>query len=453
MTGTSAIDRMIGRSPLWLLFFLTFAVNIYFVSPGVGGVPYRFVLSLVVLAGLFLLATRQTMNALSRGKAVLLVILYLGVVGFVLAAVRDGLGDAAKILVANHVQAVVIFIATVTGTLLIGRRSMTTAFVAAVLISSLFALLQAVGIRAASDIRDHLGTFYFQDARDVDAMEDRFAGLSYSAIFLGNQLCLAFAVLVCGTVARMQRTRRTVGASMPTLREWMVVIAAALLVFVVSLVEGNRSPILGVVVFFAFAITTRDRRLLFVVVPAVLAVLFFSGPIKDLLAQSGLRAMSTGDKSELARNPLMIYGWRLFMAHPLGYGITFDSKLLVHAVNIGDLSANANLNGLTDLFEDRDLHNYWLAMLNMYGLFLLPAAYFVIRGMIRYWQISLAFVPYMVHVTFHNGAPLINDYMFWVPLGIFVGSIKMPAAAGQRIAALAGQRARPSRLRQAPLRA
>jgi len=452
MTGTNTFDRMIERSPLWLLFFVIFAVNIYFVSPGVGGVPIRFLFSLVVLIGLFLCASRFVMLALSRGKAILLIIAYLGIVGFALAAVRDGLGDAAKALVTQHVQAAVLFIASVTGTLMIGRRSMTAAFVFAVALSALFALLQAAGLQAATGVRDYLGTFYFQDAKDVDVMADRYPGLSYSAIFLGNQLCLAFAVIVCGTMARMTSARRAVGASMPTLRQWMIVGAAVVMVFVVSLVQGNRSPILGLVVFFAFVVAARDRRLLFVVVPVVVAVRFFSAPIKDLLVQSGLRAMSSGDKSELARNPLLIYGWRLFMAHPIGYGITFDSKMLVHTVSVGDLSADANMNGLNDLFEDRDLHNYWLSMLNMYGVFLFPVIYLLVRAMTRYWQITLAFVPYMVHVTFHNGAPLVNDYMFWVPLGIVVGSIKMPSVANRRVVSVVRRKAGPGRLHQTAVR-
>ena len=99
---------------------------------------------------------------------------------------------------------------------------------------------------AAYEARNFLGSFqpvapegrlaYF-------GMEGRARGLSYTPVILGTQLCLMFAAIF-GFLLREH------GASIFTRLDPRVLLIAAI-VSLVSVASGNRSPLLGVVIFLA----------------------------------------------------------------------------------------------------------------------------------------------------------------------------------------------------------
>jgi hypothetical protein len=380
--------------------------------------PIRFIYASLLLAFLFVLSNRDGVRALSAARSVLILIGYLGFVGFFLGSFQGGAGESASLLIANHVQAVVLLLVSMIGTMLLGQRAMTIALALAVALSLFVSLLQSAGFQPASDIRNYLGTFYFQKESDANLMDGRFPGLSYSSIVIANQACLTFALLTYGAFNNFGRPERPYGRAAAATRRWLMIGLWSAILFAVSLVQGNRSPILGLAAFACLVVSARRPALLMLAVP-ILAGLYYSiDPIREMMSGAGYRVAETGDKSEMARSPLLIYGWRLFLNNPWGYGLTFDSKILSQTVQTGDLAAQLSAARLSGIFEDRDLHNYWVTILNIYGIFIAPVLLFVIAVIIRFWLITLMFLPYFVHITFHNAAPLNGDYMFWVAIGI-----------------------------------
>ncbi|MEG3174056.1 hypothetical protein U1708_17750 [Sphingomonas sp. ZB1N12] len=424
------------RNLLSFIFFLAFAGNMFFVSPGVGGVPFRFIAIIILLAGLTAFAAQEVVRAFVSAKAALGVIAYLAVAGMLISIFRDQGRPAAVMIISVHLQAVVLLLTIATGTRIIGPRAMISAFAAAVLISAFFSLMQWLGVPGAFDVRAVLGNVYV-DAGDTSVAENRAPGLSYSAILLAEQACLLFSAGMYYSFSKYDGQRNP---------RWKSIAGWSALLFAVCMVGGNRSPILGLALFIVVAVSTRNPVLFLITIPTVFALYLLSDPILHALSSSGLRIGETGDKSSLARVPLLQYGWRLFLNNPFGYGLTYDSKVLTNTVQTGDLMAFLSKNLLGDILTRLDIHNNWLITLNIYGIYLLPVIGYCIYLLLSKPRMVMLFVPYMVHITVHNAGPFYGDYVFWMTMGIIVGAASL---AGSRREAFSRANYEPSRTQPA----
>lgn len=439
--SSSSTDKTI----IWWLVFTAFAANVYFVSPNLAGIPIRFFYSIFLIYVFLVISPEKFRKSLLISRSILITIAYLGALG-VLLSVHNGKTDSLfSIFVADYVQPMVMMFIAVNATLLIGARATASAFILVIIISCFFSVLQVAGFGPANEIRSYLGEFFIEDIIDEQLLGSRGPGLSYNVIVLGNQICLAFAVFVFVTISDNKDLINKRAKLQNIVKDYSRIIYASLLFALVCAAEGNRSPLLGLAIFFCFLFSAGNRRWLIVGIALVVAGYFFIGPVRDALTESGLRVASSGDKSELARYPLAMYGFRLFEANPLGYGATFESKELVSMVRTGDLVVNSW--GLGNIFANRELHNAWITALDKYGIFFFPVVIFALKNMARYWTCVIGFIPYLVHISFHNAAPLENDYMFWVPLGVVVAVTVTKEKAKERharVLALANARSRGS---------
>lgn len=403
------------RILLSLIFFVAFAANIFFVSPGVAGVPFRFILMIALLLGLATFASTHLVKAAISVRAALAVIAYLAVAGMGISIVRGQAAESVVELISVHLQAAVLLLTIATGTRIIGPKAMILAFAAAVLISSLFSVMQWLGVPGAFDARALLGNVYV-DASDTSVVENRAPGLSYSTIFLAQQTCLLFAVGMYYSFSKFDSQRKL---------RWKAIIGWSVLLFCICMVGGNRSPILGLALFLAVVVSTRNPAMFLIAIPAVFLLYFLSGPILEMLASSGLRIGETGDKSSMARGPLLQYGWRLFLNNPFGYGLSFDSKVLVNTVQTSDLMSFLSANLLGNILTRLDMHNNWLITLNIYGIFLMPLLIYFLYLAANLTRSIILFLPYLVHITVHNAGPFNGDYVFWMTLGIVLGAASL----------------------------
>jgi hypothetical protein len=114
---------------------------------------------------------------------------------------------------------------------------------------------------------------------------------------------------------------------------------------------------------------------------------------------------------------LFTYGILLFMDNPLGYGYAFTPT--DHWTRFWQyLAYDANPTGVTVA----DLHNYPLSMLNTYGLGIVLTTPLVIALMKRAQRSVIFFIPYIVHIMFHNSGPFWNDIPFWFVIGALSAS-------------------------------
>ncbi len=191
------------------------------------------------------------------------------------------------------------------------------------------------------------------------AMGGRARGLSYTPVILGTQLCLLFATLF-GFLLHKH------GASIFTRLNSRVLLIAAV-VSLVSVASGNRSPLLGFIIFFAVYAWLIKPKL-----PALLLTLFalivvpFADQIFLMLEQFGLRVGSTQDSSAVSRNVLQVYGILLFLGQPFGYGLDFNS--VDHADQYRSILSGFEY---ADRIAKVALHNYFLMILNKYGALIL----------------------------------------------------------------------------------
>jgi hypothetical protein len=398
---------------LSIVFFAAFCANLFLVSPGVGGVPFRFIAMVGLLLFLTLLSFKAVARSLVTVRPGLLVIGYFAAVGMAISAIRGESGGALVELISTHVQAAVLLVTVAAGTRIIGARSMLWAFGLAVSLTALVSLLQWAGVRQAFDIRSLLGNVYV-DVTDTALNDDRAPGLSYSTILLAQQLTLLFAAALYYNFTKKVGVRKL---------EWRHIILWSAALFFMCMITGNRSPILGLALFIAVMVSTRNAALFIITVPLAIGFYFLLDPLIELLGNTGLRIGETGDKSSLARSPLLQYGWRLFLNNPLGYGLTFDSKTLASTVQTADLTSYlANVRLGVGLLSRLDVHNSWLITLNVYGIFAVPVVgYCLYLGITKFRAVTL-FLPYLIHISVHNAGPFVQDYMFWATLGLVLGT-------------------------------
>jgi hypothetical protein len=183
---------------------------------------------------------------------------------------------------------------------------------------------------------------------------------------------------------------------------------------VASIICATRSPILGGAIFLVVYAAGRPRHWLWPILFVGGAFAYFFGEtVIEFFQAVQPRVVRTDDGSATAREALFSYGAILFFGNPLGYGFAFNPN--DHFAQYWQqLSTLSN----PDSVKTAELHNYILNMLNVYGVGLILVAPLIYRCLVRAGANILFFIPYIVHIMFHNSGPFWNDLLFWIAVSI-----------------------------------
>lgn len=404
----------LGRTPKDYLYFINLALfaitillSIALVKFGIPGLPLRAFTAILILA-ITLAASPWIVGQSLRsvGPA-------LGIVGFcallgLLSSVLNGapLDQIARQLLEIHFQACV--------SLLVGACLVRTCGPASVVfvmgfcigLSSAVALLQFVGVGAAWDLRS-----FFQRIQPIEIDQDsvfltlrlRAMGISYSPVHLGTQISLVFA----GFFSAVLYYSRGGALHKFDNRVFIGVFVGSIF----AIISGNRSPILGFIAFLVGYLFIMRPYLAIMIAIIVFPIAFFLDDILQEVSELGLRSARTDDGSSSNRKVLRAFGFLLFFDKPYGYGLSFNSteywtlywEKLKNYPNPVAVQIHA-------------LHNYYLMILNKYGIAILAVGAYVGTKLIRAPHILIAFLPYIVHIFYHNDGPLQADFLFWFML-------------------------------------
>ncbi|MCI0428968.1 MAG: O-antigen ligase family protein [Rhodospirillales bacterium] len=324
-------------------------------------------------------------------------------------------------LIEVHVQAIVGTIVGVAVRRTCGAQAIMYAFAIAVGLSAAVAASQFLDVRAAWEARRFLGSFQEEGLRiEGFASGARARGLSYSAVLLGTQLCLLFAAIFA------YRWRSAREDYFSKADRWLLLMLVPLAGAAVA--SGNRSPLLGMLVFAFFYLWLVQRRSTIMLVG--IAVFFFPLilALPEALRGLDLRIGETEDGSAVGRFVLQYYGLLLFLARPIGYGLTFDST--EHWTEFWTYVKDFdNANAVTAYA----LHNYFLMMINKYGFPILLVAGAVAWKLGRHKWALLGFVPYLVQIFFHNDGPLMADFLIWYIIPMYAGLSRSSEPRGAEV--------------------
>lgn len=396
----TSLDRIFAFGSFALLIFLNVALQ----GLKVGPLPIRGLLAAGLLAAVALIYSQATARALDRHMPVLVVAGALALLGTFVSLVGDvGTAVIAKALIEVHVQVVVTLLVGTVLAELCGSRAAVLAIVLAVALSAALAVLQAVNLDAAWQAREWLANVQHQP-RDVFDVNERMRppGLSYSPVQLSTQLCLAFAAFAA------IRDQYLKSQPQPLSADPLVLVALAALVAVAAL-SGTRSPIMGGFLFAALYLMRRQGSWLPLMLLIVAALIYVAWPMISAAVEGARpRVLRTEDQSALGRVSLLSFGVLLFVNNPLGYGLGFEPSALwtQYWHEIYNLPGAANVRAF-------DLHNYVLSMLNTYGIGLLLIVPLAARLLYRSRAVLMFFIPYIVHIMFHNSGPFWNDMIIW----------------------------------------
>lgn len=401
-----------GRSLIRALFILTVLLSVALVKWNVAGIPVRSVTALLLLGVAATFRLDVIGAAIRESWTLLCIITVAALIGTVSSLLNAS--DAAYIgrqLLEIHVQAMVGTIVGVAVRRTCGARTVLIAFAIAVGISALFAALQFADIGPAWAARRFLNSMQAQDVQREPLMpgESRAAGLSYSAVHLGTQICLVLAALFADRL-------RTLGEKLLQKPDTILLLSLPVLA-AAAIVSGNRSPLLGMLCFLVLYLWFAKRGAAVLLIAVAIAAYPMALMLPEVLRGLGLRIGETQDSSAVGRTVLQVYGLMLFAARPYGYGLAFDST--EHWLGFWTyLKDFDNAEAITW----HALHNYYLMVINKYGVAILLLAAVVARTLMRYRWAVLGFVPYLVHIFFHNDGPLQADFLIWYIIPMFAGT-------------------------------
>lgn len=379
-------------------------VALYVALPTVkfSGVPLRGLASLGLAIILPLACPTIAEAALRKYFPVIAIAIGLALVGTFTSLVNGNpLDIILQTLLEVHVQIIILmFVAGILAEICGGRLCM-LAIGAVVCISAFVALLQMFEIDMAWEARRALGPLAKEELRP--AIEDRRpTGLSFSPIQLSTQLCLAFAAFA-GVRHSFRRKAANVASPDPA------VILGLSILLIGSFATATRSPILGALIFIAlYALLWRKSWLL---VGALLAaaLTYLAWPlVLGFVESEAPRMLRTDDNSAATRSVFAYYGIRLFIDNPVGYGFGFQPRDLWFAY-WPELYFMQGARGA----QEHALHNYLLSMINIYGVAFLLFVPWAVRLLVRAGPYLIFFVPYAVHIMFHNSGPFFSDMIIW----------------------------------------
>lgn len=394
-----AISRSVAVVTFAALLASVVALNAF----KIGGFPIRgFVTAgALVLAVIFYFDVAK--SALKRNLLLLGLATGLAALG-VFVSIVNGAPAAAilRTLTEVHVQAAITIMVAAILAEVAGARACVIAIVAVIGISACVAVAQMLDMPSAWALRRALGPLPNEEIEGLDLLDRRPTGLSYSPIQLSTHLCLAFAVFVA-VRDKVRQNKVARGTADP------VVVLALLALFAASIASATRSPILGGLIFLAaYAVQRRTSWLPLFLILAAILVYMASPLLMGVVESNAPRVARTDDGSASARITMVYYGLRLFADNPLGYGLAF-APMTLWSSYWPDLYMMPAPEGV----RIHDLHNYVLSMLNIYGIGLLLLAPLIAKLLRRAGASLIFFVPYFVHILFHNSGPFYNDNVFW----------------------------------------
>lgn len=410
VSSASAPARPPGSLLALLLFTIGLLLSICAVRLAVAGLPLRVLFMTACLGLVALIAPHELVEGARRMRKAILVVTLFALLGAIVSVVNGtGSGIIVQQIVEIHVQGVIGLVLAAALVSLVGPKPVMIAFVASWGLSGVFAIGQALGLNVAWVARAMIGGLMHDPPVTQIAYKTRYRalGLSYSPVHLATQACLAFAALYA------YRLYATAGEAMRRI-DWPIVGGIAM-VMLVCIASGNRSPLLGCVVFAAFYAWKVAPRLFTLMIPVALLMGIAAVPIMSTLETANVRVVSTEDGSAEGRATQRYYGMRLLSDRPLGYGLAFESTdyWAPYADEVIYMSNPMTIRNFA-------LHNYFLMMLNKYGVMVLALVLLIVprsRSEAYCWA---GFVPYGVHIFYHNDGPLQGDFFIWYLLPLFM---------------------------------
>lgn len=392
------------------LFALTVLLGVAVVKFGVASVPVRLV-PLALCAGVLLLARPEHVGeALRLSRTSLILIAGVATLALIVSLANGQSGAViGRQLVELHAQAAFGLVTVCALALCVGARPVLVVFLGVFALTFMLALLQFAGLEAAWDVRAALGAIMRDPplTRAAYAGHERALGLSYSPVHFALQSCLALAAALLLRASRHDVFART---------DWVLLaVVGALCLGCVA--TGNRSPLLGLLLFVGLYLGVRAPKRIVIIAPLMLLAVLAVGPVLDLLSDTGMRVASTEDGSAAGRSTLRAYGLHLIGLRPFGWGLGFDS-VKYWATFMSEARYMENPLSI----RQWALHNYYLMVLCKHGLLLLFAVPFLIprtRWGVLLW---MGFVPYAVHIFFHNDGPLQGDFLIFYLLGAAIAT-------------------------------
>lgn len=378
-----------------LSFFVSILLSVGAMTWTIGGIPVRAAAAVGGLAVLAASNPASVIRALNAVRGLLLLISGVALLGAI-TSLLNGMGtpNLFRELLEIHIQSALFLVFTATVAGICGGTAVVLLFVAAVGVSAIFAVAQFVGVEAAWSVRDTIARITHEVVR-YDRL--RPPGLGNTPIALATHLTLALAAVLIW--------RQRLGEAIGQPRRFDPAALGVIVAFSLAcLASGNRSPILGAALFLAIYSAVRAPRVFLLASPFLLLAVPLAGLAFDALQGTGLRAFMSGDKSSEGRETLIYYGLQLLRERPIGYGLGFDPPL--YWGDHADFLLQFPNPGPVTQFE---LHNYVLTMLNYYGIGILmfvPPAFMMAR---RKATVLLAFLPYVIHIMFHNYGPLAKN--------------------------------------------
>lgn len=399
-----------------LLFLASTLLGVAAQVLSIGGIPVRTIVTVGSLGFLAVVDVKNFVHAFRASKKVLLLLVGFAILGSVIdAANGTPLSKIINQVVEIHVQSGICYLLAIMVTRRIGPKRAACILVSAVGISALVAIGQFVGMSWAWEVKAAMAQLTGVDLySDYYYRTNRPMGLSFTPVTLGSQACVALAAYLIATNADTDdriKWKRTVMLASPL----MIALMTA---------SGNRSPILGVLIFLIIYVCIIYRRYTLVLIAGALLVIPVFQLTVDSLSSSGLRITEMSDESSSGRITLSYYGLLLFLSQPAGYGLNFDPTQLWQPYW-------EDIQWTPYPYHVRifPLHNYPLTILNMYGamcLLFAPTIWRIARN--NRWA-TLMFAPYFIDLLFHNGGPLWYDYFVWFGFGIarVVGALRYEA--------------------------
>lgn len=412
-----------------VLFALLLVASVALTVWKIGPVPVR---ALIAMGLLFVIGARNfsiLRASAARSRPLLLFGLALALLGTIVSAFnRTPFPTILGQLVEIHAQAAINIVLGCAVVLICGRKAVLQCILLAVGLSSLFALLQAVGFEPAWTLRGIIGTIQGEVFEKYGFFYDRRPmGLSLSPILLATQVCLAFAAVGVFYERKLRPTIEGVQTAKPGTVFENGVLISLLLFVVICFFSGNRSPILGAVIFFIVYTLLRRPKYFILALPFAVALGVWVLPqVLNLAADTGSRVLQTGDASSEGRGTLTYYGMLLLKNQPFGYGFDFDPTRYWQ-IYWSDLQ-HLPYPGTVIVYP---LHNYALMMLCFYGfplLFFLP---FIWRMLWPNRALLVFFIPYIIHIAFHNTGPFWNDFMIWFVTALGTTAVAKPQSGAR----------------------
>lgn len=404
-----------------LLFAVSITLSVNAVKLSAGPLPLRSVFLLGSGAILFLAMPKKIFVTFAHCWRILLVLLFAALLGVFTSILSHA--DIVQVTIQVfeiHVQAAIGIIIVYTLVLHFGPRVIIATFLAALAFSAIFAVGQALGVNAAWEARAIIGRLSNDTAatQDIYISRARAMGLAYSPVLFATHTCLAIAALFAWrALSTDPHKNRSI--------DWALLVGC-LIFGLLAAVTGNRSPLLGMAIFFAIYFALRAPGLLLIVLPALLLASVAAQPILESMDDAGVRVASTDDGSAVGRTTLRNYGWMLVQARPMGYGLTFDSMRYAE-----QFFSQLRYEDGPQRVRQWPVHNYFLLLLGKYGFFILALIPIILptsRATLFLW---LGFVPYIVHIYFHNEGPLQSDFLIFFILAAVINIARTNTARMQ----------------------